>query len=89
MNRVKLGIIGVGVQGGFYSNLLTGKAGFPGMQASGVESETIEVGALCDIDPAVEARCVENFPDVPFLYGARLSTGSRFWSRHFRGWSRY
>lgn len=67
MNRVKLGIIGVGVQGGFYLNLLTGKAGFPGMQASGVESETIEVGALCDIDPAVEARCTENFPDIPFF----------------------
>ena len=54
MNRVKLGIIGVGVQGGFYANLLTGQAGFPGMPASGIQSESIEVGALCDIDPAVE-----------------------------------
>jgi len=67
MSRVKLGIIGVGVQGGFYANLLTGQAGFPGMPASGVQAEAIEVGALCDIDPAVEAKCAEKYPGIPFF----------------------
>jgi predicted dehydrogenase len=65
--KVKLGIIGVGTQGGFYANLLTGQSAFPGMPASGVKPEGIELGALCDIDPAAKARCAEKFPDVPLF----------------------
>lgn len=67
MDKVKLGIIGVGTQGGFYANLLTGQSSFPGMPAGGIKPEAIELGALCDIDPAVKARCAEKFPDVPFF----------------------
>lgn len=64
MSKVRLGIIGVGTQGGFYANLLTGQSSYPGMPAS--KSERIELGALCDTDPAVKARCAERYPDAPF-----------------------
>ena len=67
MSRVKLGIIGVGVQGGFYAKLLTGQGALPGTMASDLQSESIEIGALCDIDPVVEANCAEQFPDIPFF----------------------
>ena len=61
MSKVRLGIIGVGTQGGFYANLLTGQSSFPGMPASGVKLDKIELGALCDNDPAVKARCAERY----------------------------
>ncbi|WP_205600679.1 Gfo/Idh/MocA family oxidoreductase [Gracilibacillus sp. YIM 98692] len=55
MQKVKLGIIGFGVQGGAYANLINeGKV--PNM----------EIGAICDIDPDKEKRAKEQFPDVPF-----------------------
>lgn len=66
MKQVRLGIIGVGTQGSFYANLLTGQSSFPGMPASGVKPEQIALGALCDIDPAVKAKCAERFAGVPF-----------------------
>jgi predicted dehydrogenase len=37
------------------------------MPSSGVKPETIELGALCDIDPAAKANCAEKFPEVPFF----------------------
>ncbi|MBV7340079.1 Gfo/Idh/MocA family oxidoreductase [Chloroflexi bacterium TSY] len=67
MNRVKLGIIGFGMQGQFYANLLTGQSPFPGMPSSGIEPEAIELGGLCDIAPAAKAKCAEQFPDTPFF----------------------
>ncbi len=55
LQKVKLGIIGFGVQGGAYANLINeGKV--PNM----------EIGAICDIDPDKEKRAKEQFPDVPF-----------------------
>jgi UDP-N-acetyl-2-amino-2-deoxyglucuronate dehydrogenase len=65
MGSVRLGVIGVGVQGSFYSDLLTGQGGFPGMP-SPPKPEGIELGAQCDIDPAVRSKCAEKYPDVPF-----------------------
>lgn len=67
MNRVKLGIIGFGMQGQFYANLLTGRPPFPGMPSSGIEPEAIELGALCDIAPTAKAKCTEQFPDTLFF----------------------
>ena len=67
MDKVKLGVIGVGTQGMFYANLLTGQSIFPGMPSSGLKPENIELGAVCDIDPAVKAKCAERFPQAPFF----------------------
>lgn len=67
MNRVKLGIIGFGMQGQFYANLLTGQPPFPGMAPSGIEPEAIALGAICDIAPAAKATCAEKFPEIPFF----------------------
>lgn len=67
MNKIKLGIIGFGMQGQFYANLLTGRSPFPGMPASGIEPEAIALGALCDIAPQAKAKCAEQFPDIPFF----------------------
>lgn len=67
MNRVKLGIIGFGMQGRFYANLLTGQSPFPGMPASGIKPEAIELGALCDIAPAAKTECAERFSGTPFF----------------------
>ena len=67
MNRVKLGIIGFGMQGQFYANLLTGQSPFPGMPTSGVEPEAIALGAVCDIAETAKATCAERFPETPFF----------------------
>ena len=50
MAKIKLGIIGVGAQGGAYAGFLTGRGGMPGMPPA-PQPEHMELGALCDIDP--------------------------------------
>ena len=65
MGSVRLGVIGVGVQGSFYSDLLTGQGGFPGMPTP-PKPKGIELGAVCDIDPAVKTKCAEKYPGIPF-----------------------
>lgn len=67
MNKVRFGIVGVGTQGGFYANLLTGQSSFPGQPPSGLTPEHLELAAVCDIDPAVKAKCAEKYPNVPFF----------------------
>ncbi len=67
MDKVRMGIIGVGTQGKFYANLLTGQSIFPGMPSTGSKPEKIELTALCDIDPAVKHQCVELFAELPFF----------------------
>ncbi len=66
MNKVRLGIIGVGQQGGFYTTLITGKnvrpAGFP-MEKQ--DFEHLEIGAFCEINPDIVAKLKEMFPDIP------------------------
>ncbi len=66
MKKVRLGIIGVGQQGGMYTSLFTGQATKPGGFALPCANfEQIEIGAFCDIDPAVRARLTEMFPETP------------------------
>ena len=67
MEKIRFGIIGVGTQGGSYAAFLSGKAkGFPGMPAPECPPHCA-LGALCDIDPAKEAMCKEQYPDYPFF----------------------
>jgi UDP-N-acetyl-2-amino-2-deoxyglucuronate dehydrogenase len=55
MKNVRLGIIGLGAQGGFYAALLSeGKV------------KHMNIGAICDIDPAKKVVSAEKYPDVPF-----------------------
>lgn len=66
MKKVRLGIIGVGQQGGIYTKLLTNVAISPS-QANFPEQffEQIEVGAFCDIDPVKVEKLKELFPNIP------------------------
>ncbi|MCF0135914.1 MAG: Gfo/Idh/MocA family oxidoreductase [Lachnospiraceae bacterium] len=65
--KIRYGLIGIGAQGGTYARLLTnGPSPFPGMPVAPCPPHCA-LGALCDIDPAKEAYCKENYPDVPFF----------------------
>ena len=66
MEKIKLGIIGVGAQGGAYAGFLTGRGGMPGMPPA-PQPEHMELGALCDIDPEKEKMCKEKYPEFPFF----------------------
>lgn len=66
MKKLKLGIIGLGAQGGAYAGFITeGKV--PNM----------EIGAICDIDPEKEKLAAEKYPDIPFYddYIALIESG--------------
>lgn len=69
MERVRLGIIGIGAQGGLYASMITGVShmggGMAGMHKDGIPN--IELGAICDNDPAKKALCNEKFPQIPFF----------------------
>lgn len=55
MEQVRLGIIGIGAQGGTYAGFISeGKV------------KNMVLGAICDIDPAKKEMCAENYPNVPF-----------------------
>ena len=55
MKQVRLGIIGIGAQGGAYAGFISeGKV------------ENMVIGAICDIDPAKKEMCAEKYPNVPF-----------------------
>jgi predicted dehydrogenase len=54
MDNVRLGIIGFGQQGGYYSRILSASM-VPGMS----------LGAISDSDPARRATAQEQYPDVP------------------------
>lgn len=62
---VRFGLVGVGAQGKAYAGFLTRTAGMPGMAPPQV-ADYLQLGALCDSDPAVEAMCKEKYPEVPF-----------------------
>ncbi|WP_163539708.1 Gfo/Idh/MocA family oxidoreductase [Gracilibacillus sp. YIM 98692] len=55
MTKVKLGIIGLGQQGGAYANFI--KEG---------RISNMEIGAICDNDPEKKERAETEFPGVPF-----------------------
>lgn len=54
MDTVRLGIIGFGQQGGYYSRILAASM-VPGMT----------LGAICDTDPSHRQAAQERYPDVP------------------------
>jgi predicted dehydrogenase len=53
--KVRLGIIGLGQQGGAYATFIT----------QGLVSH-MEIGAICDIDPAKKDLAASLYPDTPF-----------------------
>ncbi len=55
MNKVRLGIIGLGQQGGAYANFI--KEG---------QIRNMEIGAICDINLDKKKRAEDAFPNVPF-----------------------
>lgn len=66
MKKLRLGIIGLGAQGGAYAGFITeGKV--PNM----------EIGAICDIDPEKKALAAQKYPDAPFYddYIAMIESG--------------
>lgn len=63
--KIRFGLIGIGAQGSAYAGFLTGKSGFPGMPAPECPPHCA-LGALCDIDPAKESMCREQYSEVPF-----------------------
>lgn len=66
MSKVRLGIIGLGQQGGAYANMINeGKI------------SNMELGAICDIDPEKRKRADQEFPIVPFYqdYIEMLNSG--------------
>ena len=52
MEKVRYGLIGIGQQGSFYAQYLTG-----GMAAFGAVPTNAVLGALCDIDPEKQTMC--------------------------------
>ncbi|MFD2654681.1 Gfo/Idh/MocA family protein [Gracilibacillus thailandensis] len=67
MAKVRLGIIGLGQQGGAYGNMI--KEG---------RISNIEIGAICDNDPEKKKRADQEFPGVPFYqdYIEMLNSGN-------------
>ncbi len=55
MKKVRLGIIGLGAQGGAYAGFI----------AAG-KVKNMELGAICDLDPEKKALAEEKFPHIPF-----------------------
>ena len=56
MKTVRLGIIGIGAQGGYYAGFLhSGKV------------KNMVIGAICDIDPAKKEMVAEKYPGTPFF----------------------
>ncbi|MBQ2957334.1 MAG: Gfo/Idh/MocA family oxidoreductase [Clostridia bacterium] len=72
MDKVRYGIIGVGSQGSFYANYLTG-----GMAMRGAAPTNAVLGALCDIDPDKKTMCEIMYPEVPFFtdYKEMIASG--------------
>ena len=67
MEAVRLGIIGLGQQGGLYTRMLTGTMpSYPGMAARPAPKGIVP-GALCDIDPAKKKEFTEKYPEIPFF----------------------
>ena len=55
MEKVRLGIIGLGAQGGYYTGFLAdGKV------------DNMVIGAFCDIDSAKKEQYKAKYPEIPF-----------------------
>jgi UDP-N-acetyl-2-amino-2-deoxyglucuronate dehydrogenase len=67
MKTVRLGIVGIGAQGGTYAGFISeGKV------------KNMVIGAICDNDPAKKELAAEKYPDVPFYdnYIEMLESGN-------------
>lgn len=66
MKKVRIGIIGLGSEGGMYAELLKNGA-----------VSNMEIGAICDIDPAKGEVSKEKYPEIPFYdnYISMLESG--------------
>jgi UDP-N-acetyl-2-amino-2-deoxyglucuronate dehydrogenase len=67
MKTVRLGIVGIGAQGGAYAGFISeGKV------------KNMVIGAICDNDPAKKELAAEKYPDVPFYdnYIEMLESGN-------------
>ncbi|ONI40254.1 dehydrogenase [Candidatus Epulonipiscium fishelsonii] len=64
MKKVRLGIIGMGQQGGFYLGTLTGIQINPGKPIEKADLEQIEVTAVSDIDPAKREKIKSLLPNI-------------------------
>jgi len=67
MEKVRLGIVGLGQQGGLYAQMLTNTMpemppGFPAAYLP----KNMTLGAICDHDQKKEKEFKEKYPDVPF-----------------------
>ncbi len=60
VEKVKLGIIGYGAEGGMYANFFKTKD-------ARVKSDLVELVAICDNDPAKKDKVAEDFPGMPFF----------------------
>lgn len=58
--KVKLGIIGYGAEGGMY-------AGFFAKNDERLDQNVIELAAICDNDPAKKEKVAQDFPELPFF----------------------
>ncbi len=77
MDKVRLGIIGLGAQGGSYAAFLSGKPLFPGMPAP-APTQHIALAAICDVDPAKKAMAAQKYPETPFFddYKGMIDSGA-------------
>ncbi|WP_284645834.1 Gfo/Idh/MocA family protein [Paenibacillus silviterrae] len=55
MGKIRLGIIGLGAQGGTYAGFLAEN-----------KVKNVDLGAICDTDSKKKALCAEKYPEVPF-----------------------
>lgn len=66
--KVRLGVIGVGNQGSFYSSVLSGKSVDGKERKEAFEFDNLELGAVCDIRPERVAELKEIFGDEIPVY---------------------
>lgn len=73
MKKVRYGLIGIGAQGSFYAQYLTG-----GMAIMGAKPTNACLGALCDIDPEKKTMCEIMYPETPFFtdYKEMIASGA-------------
>lgn len=67
MEKIRLGIVGLGTQGSLYTRILTGTdKPFPGRPPK-YAPKNVVIGAVCDIDPAKKESFGKDYPDLPFF----------------------
>ena len=65
MDFIRLGIIGLGVQGGLYTRILMDDQ--PEGMFKAYKPNNVVLGAFCDIDPEKKAQYTAKYPAIPFF----------------------